>query len=173
MHCNWKFLVENFVEPYHVPVVHTRTAAGQPLKGHQMFVDSNCFGCVVNVTDDAGNDGPITHLNMSSQYLAVFPNFILGRYFPDQIGVHLNVPLAPDRTRQWRAIYSTGEQAPDPAAVDALVELWRNVHAEDHRATERLQEGRASRGAADGGVLSPHWETSIAHFHDRVIDSLR
>jgi len=25
--CNWKFLIENFVEPYHVPVVHNKTAA--------------------------------------------------------------------------------------------------------------------------------------------------
>ena len=87
--------------------------------------------------------------------------------------MHLNVPLSADRTRQWRAIYFTGDETPDQRTVDSLVELWRSVHAEDHRVTEQLQAGRASSATVDGGVLSPHWETSIAHFHDRVIDSLR
>ena len=51
--------------------------------------------------------------------------------------------------------------------VDRLVQLWRSVHAEDHRATERLQAGRASSATADGGVLSPHWETSIVNGYER------
>ncbi len=170
---NWKFLIENFVEPYHVPVVHTRTAAGQPLKNHEMFVDTDCFGCIVTVSDPPPHRGLADYLDMSSHYLAVFPNFILARYFPDQIGVHLNQPLGADRTRQWRAIYSTGKVPFDREKTKALIELWRRVHAEDHRATEQLQAGRASPGAADGGVLSPHWEISIAHFHDRVIACLQ
>ncbi len=31
---------------------------------------------------------------MNSLYLALFPNFILGHYAPDQLGVHLGLPEA-------------------------------------------------------------------------------
>ena len=52
---------------------------------------------------EAGNGS--ASLDVSSRYLTLFPNFVLGVYHPDQIGVHLNVPLAPGRTRQKRVIY--------------------------------------------------------------------
>ena len=39
----------------------------------------------------------------------LFPNFIIGRYFPDQIGVYLNVPIDSGHTQQKRVIYTTDE----------------------------------------------------------------
>ena len=36
---NWKLAMENNMEPYHVPVVHRSTAAGQPLSAHRAFVE--------------------------------------------------------------------------------------------------------------------------------------
>ena len=35
---NWKFLMENYIEPYHVQFVH-RTTTNQPLKDHYTIVD--------------------------------------------------------------------------------------------------------------------------------------
>ena len=35
---NWKFLIENFIEPYHVQFVH-KTTTNQPLKDHYTIVD--------------------------------------------------------------------------------------------------------------------------------------
>ena len=165
---NWKFLVENFVEPYHVPVVHSHSASGQPLREHYMIDDGACFGCAIDVASESADTGrpvPADALDMSSLYLALFPNFILGHYAPDQLGVHLGLPEAPDRTRQWRVIYHLGDGVPDAAAVEKLAALWRRVHAEDHAVVERLQAGRASPVMDDGGVLSPHWETSVRRFH--------
>ena len=42
--------------------------------------------------------------------------------------------------------------------------IWWNVHKEDHEICERLQEGRASPASKQGGLLSPHWETSVKAF---------
>ena len=177
---NWKFLVENFIEPYHVPIVHHSSASGQPLRGHRMLVDGNCFGCAVDVgtassgVEDSGSSEvrQTETLDMSSRYLALFPNFLLGIYFPDQVGVHLNVPEGPDRTHQWRVIYHIGDGLPDPATVDGLRELWYRVHKEDHAIIERLQAGRASPVMADGGLLSPYWETSIRQFHEMLATAI-
>lgn len=162
---NWKFLMENFIEPYHVQFVH-RTTTDQPLKDHYTIVDDVCLGSAVDLSrEDAGASA----LAVSSRYLTLFPNFILGRYFPDQMGVYLNVPLGPDRTTQKRVIYTTEGQQLSEAEIDALKTLWWNVHKEDHEMCERLQLGRASPVAADGGVLSPHWEDSVRAFQELVV----
>ena len=91
---NWKLLMENFIEPYHVPFVHATTTE-QPLTDHYTVNEPGCLGCAVDVSDTAKRDDT---LSADSRYLTLFPNFVLGLYLPDQVGVHLDVPLAPGRT---------------------------------------------------------------------------
>ena len=48
---NWKFLMENFIEPYHVPVVHHSTTE-QPLDDHYPLVIGACIGSAVDIPED-------------------------------------------------------------------------------------------------------------------------
>ena len=169
---NWKFLIENFVEPYHVPVVHRDSAGGQPLRDHYMIVDGHCFGCAVDVSGSRNGAPTGQRLDMSTRYLTLFPNFVFAWYQPDQLGVHLNLPLSPDRTHQWRVIYHLGDETPSPEYAQRLCTLWQQVHREDHDIVEELQAGRASSAMDDGGLLSPHWETSVRRFHELLIAAL-
>jgi len=105
---------------------------------------------------------------VSSRYLTLFPNFIIGRYAPDQIGVYLNVPVDPEHTQQKRVIYTTEGQTVSNEEVEAMKKLWWDVHKEDHAICEKLQLGRASPVAADGGLLSPHWENSVRAFQEMI-----
>jgi len=100
---NWKFLIENFIEPYHVQFVH-KTTTKQPLKDHYTIVDGICLGSGVDVKEENKDKNT---LSVSSRYLSLFPNFIIGSYFPNQIGVYLNVPISPGLTTQKRIIYTT------------------------------------------------------------------
>ena len=97
----------------------------------------------------------------------------MGIYFPDQVGVHLDVPLAPDRTTQRRAVYSLRPEPPSADEAERLAKMWRDVHVEDQVICERLQEGRASAVADGGGVLSPVWEDSVRSFQELVLRHLR
>ena len=171
---NWKLLVENFIEPYHVQFVHSTTTE-QPLADHYTIIEPGvnepgCLGCAVDVSSKAARDDT---LSADSRFLTLFPNFVFGLYLPDQIGVHLDVPLAPDRTLQRRAIYGLGSKPASAERADRLAKLWRDVHGEDHAICERLQQGRASGVAAGGGVLSPVWEDSVRSFQELVVDRLR
>ena len=56
--------------------------------------------------------------------------------------------------------------------VASLIKLWTKVHREDHAMCERLQEGRASPIADDGGVLSPYWEDSVRKFQELVEEAV-
>lgn len=170
--CNWKLLMENFIEPYHVQYVHSSTT-DQPLTDHFTIDEAGCLGSAVDVSRRNDLAARSNTLAVSSRYLTLFPNFVLGRYYPNQIGVHLNAPVAADRTTQRRAIYATARGTVSAEETRRLARLWRDVHREDHAICERLQAGRASDVAADGGVLSPEWEGPVHSFQRRVIEALR
>jgi hypothetical protein len=76
-------------------------------------------------------------------------------------------------TFQRRAIYATSAGTVSAAETEKLAKLWYNVHKEDHAMCVRLQAGRASDVATDGGVLSPVWGNSVRHFQTLVLDALR
>ena len=162
--CNWKFIMENFIEPYHVQFVHQSTT-DQPLGDHYTIIDGNCVGSAIDLDEEKGTAG---RLAVSSRYLALYPNFILGRYFPDQLGVYLNIPTGPGTMAQKRALYTTEGQRLSKKEVEGLKKLWWDVHKEDHEMTERLQRGRESAMSEDGGLLSPVWEDSVRAFQEMV-----
>ena len=165
---NWKFIMENFIEPYHVQFVHASTT-DQPLKDHYTIKDGVCLGSAVDLAEEIGTSGS---LGVSSRYLTLFPNFIVGRYFPDQLGVYLNIPLGPDRMIQKRAIYTTAGQKLKADDIEVLKNLWWDVHKEDHEICERMQKGRSSPVAQGGGLLSPCWEDSVRAFQELVTKSI-
>ena len=169
MSANWKLLMENFIEPCHARFVQATTIE-QPLADRYKVNDPGSLGCAVDVSGKAKR---MDTLPADSRYLTLFPNFVFGLYLPDQIGVHLDVPLAPDRTLQRRAIYSLG---PDPALAERkeqLAALWREVHLEDRIISEWLQQERGSDAAVEGGVLPPVWRDSVRSFQELVVSSLR
>ena len=168
--CNWKLLMENFIEPYHVQFVHSSTT-DQPLKDHHTFIDGRCLGSAVDISKPV--DKNTNTLAVDSLYLTLFPNFVFGHYAPDQIGVHLNLPTDVDRTVQKRVIYITDGRERSQVEIGNLKELWYKVHREDHAMCERVQQGKASPAAAEGGRLSPHWENSVRNFQKLALDAVR
>jgi len=169
---NWKLLIENFIEPYHVQFVH-KTTTSQPLKDHYPVIEEHCLGSAVDLTDEQVASAGIGTLGVTSQYLTLFPNFVMGTYQPDQMGVHLNIPVNAETTLQSRVIYLHKDASYSDQRIQQLHDLWYKVHLEDHAMCERLQTGRHSKKADDGGVLSPHWETSVRNFQELVAKAIR
>ena len=167
---NWKFLIENYIEPYHVPFVHSKTTK-QPLQDHYTIVEGRCLGSGVNLDEE---NTASDKLSVSSKYLSLFPNFIIGTYFPDQryLGVHLNQALGPNCSSQKRVIYTSEGHELTKDEIAFHKKLWTQVHKEDHEICEWLQQGRASPVAKKGGVLSPHWENHVREFQKLVIESV-
>ena len=166
---NWKFLIENFIEPYHVQFVH-KTTTNQPLKDHYTFVDGKCYGSGIDVEkEDEKNDSA---LSVTSKYLSLFPNFIMGTYFPNQVGVYLNIPISPSVTLQKRIIYTTDGKSMTKKEIQKIKNIWWSVHKEDHEMCERLQEGRSSPASNNGGLLSPVWEKGVQAFQKLIINSI-
>lgn len=172
VNCNWKLLMENFIEPYHVQFVH-KTTTEQPLQNHYTVIDEHCLGSAVELSPEQVANAKAGTLGVTSHYLTLFPNFVMGTYQPDQLGVHLNEPIAADVTRQHRIIYTHKDAHYSNEQIQALSELWHSVHLEDHEMCVRLQQGRHSPLAAQGGLLSPHWEDSVRKFQELVANAIR
>ena len=165
---NWKLIMENFIEPYHVQFVHASTT-DQPLEDHYTIIDGNCMGSAVDLDEESGTAGSLA---VSSRYLTLYPNFIVGRYFPDQMGVYLNIPLGPNQMAQKRYLYTTEGQELSKDEIEGLKSLWWDVHKEDHEMVERMMKGRTSPVAANGGLLSPVWEDSVRAFQEKIVNDL-
>jgi len=90
--CNWKLLMENFIEPYHVQFVH-RTTTAQPLEDHFTVIDEHCVGSVVELNEEQVASAASGALGVTSHYLTLFPMFVMGTYQPDQLGVYLHRPI--------------------------------------------------------------------------------
>ena len=167
---NWKFLIENFIEPYHVQFVHKSTT-NQPLKDHYTIVDGVCYGSGVDVKEEDSKNSRA--LSVSSRYLSLFPNFIIGTYYPNQVGVYLNVPINSNTTIQKRIIYTVDGKEMTKEEIEITKKIWWSVHKEDHEICERLQEGRASPASNEGGLLSPYWEDGVKAFQKLIIQSTK
>lgn len=170
---NWKLLMENFIEPYHVPVVHDVTAAGQPLKDHYTITNGRLLGSAVDLEVPKQDSEVADHLDMSARYLTLFPSFVLGIYLPDQAGVHINMPVSAGVTHQYRVLYSLDQREYTEEEKKALCDLWTDVHKEDHEIAVLLQKGRHSVAMNDGGLMSPHWEDSAQAFQRMVLENMQ
>ena len=169
--CNWKLLMENFIEPYHVQFVHKTTTA-QPLQDHYPVIEGDCLGSAVDLSEEQVATAGEGTLGVTSRYLTLFPNFVLGTYQPDKLGIHLNIPVNAETTIQYRVIYAHQDSSYSVEEIKQLKTLWHKVHLEDHEMTERLQKGRHSKIAEQGGLLSPYWETSVRKFQELVAASI-
>ena len=170
--CNWKLLMENFIEPYHVQFVHNKTTE-QPLEDHYTLVEDHCIGSAVELSPERQAKADLTALGVTSHYLTLFPSFILGTYQPDQLGVYLHQPVDAGHTIQRRVIYTHRDANYSDAQIQQLQDLWHNVHLEDHAMCLRMQQGRLSPLASNGGLLSPCWENSVRKFQELIADAVR
>ena len=168
VNANWKLVMENFIEPYHVfschPWLHSfvsmaeRTPPG--FQEHVLYC-----GYDFRKTDPARGQGLPYFPDLPEQkkkrgdWYVLFPNFAF-EVFPDQVAVLIAEPAGSHRTGETIALYFIGDGADAPCYAEArnqVIQNWNELNHEDIGIIERMQAGRASEGF-DGGVLSPYWD---------------
>ena len=172
---NWKVVVENFVESYHLPWVHPQMNGYNPMEDHYQILGGSTYlgqGLLgLRFEDEAANILP-RFPNLKPEQLTtgeshfLFPNVLFGVLVEFAYAVIL-FPDAVGRTRERAVVLVNGaEAATDPkfASVrDILVERIVDVNNEDMAITASVQRGRASL-AFDGGRFSPQQEQTSRQF---------
>lgn len=178
--CNWKLVVENFLEAYHLPVIHPALNRYSPLKDHHCKIYGNNMSgqwtTTFNPYPDDENPLPLfpewkPDLLMIGDYPVVYPNLLMGLQ-ANHVFLGILNPLGVDRTREEFAIFYCHDQSQDQACEKTRIHnrtTWSKVFQEDVEPCERMQAGRQSPGYK-GGAFSPALDVCAHHFHQWIAD---
>ena len=168
--CNWKVYVDNYLEGYHIPVVHPglmkeldygayRT---ESFRGHSLQIApiKRREGGALRAAD--GDE---------AEYWWIWPNLMLNVY-PDNFSTNLILPLGPSKTLtvfEW--FFREPERADVAGRVRQTVAFSDEVQREDIAVCEAVQRGLLSR-TYEKGRYSPRRETGVHHFHRLWADAM-
>ena len=152
---NWKVYAENYLEGYHIPLVHP---------GLNREVDASRYRVTVGERwcrhDAPAREGAVN----AGLWIWCWPNLALNVY-PDGMNVERFVPLSPTTTRVSYSYFFAGE------VDDAVVAMSTTVLDEDRRICEAVQRNLEA-GAYGAGVLSPRHERGVEAFQAWVRSAL-
>jgi choline monooxygenase len=177
VHCNWKVYVDNYLEGYHIPIVHPglMREIDYPRYHCETFrYHSQQLGPVKDVRPGDTHEriyAPGTGLN-EALYFWLFPNLMLNIY-PDNISMNLIVPLAHDKTLtifEWFFHHADSPQVRERAAK--AIAFSDEVQQEDVYICEAVQRGLNS-ATYDRGRYSVKRENGVHHFHLLLAEFLR
>ena len=177
--CNWKLAVENYCESYHLPWVHPGLNSYSRLEDHYHIEEPRRFsgqGTRVYrpmLTEDGRRfpefDGLTEHWDEGAEYIALYPNVLLGVHKDHVYGILLE-PVSHEKTVEHIEIYFTTEAAAGPDWAEMRrtnAAMWKEIFIEDIFVVEGMQRGRHARDF-DGGKFSPVMDGPTHCFHDWV-----
>ncbi len=180
---NWKLVLENYMEPYHVFAAHPRLLAHAPMdvRWSGQWQDHVFYNDYVAPTLTEGRGAALPHYpNLSDEdtrrgaWTTCFPTFCV-EVFADQFTVLVTYPIAPDETYEELHFFVVNEDAAHAPEHEegrkGLLEMWHDLNLEDVAILERLQKGRKS-AAFPGSLMSPAWETPSHQLSQKVLQAI-
>jgi len=178
--CNWKVLVENFCEYYHLPAVHPSLCTVSGVDEHCRAQGRGMYMCFATKpltrggsAIDPGQLPPFEGLGAphtdTAYHVCIFPNTFFSVY-PDHF---FRVIVAPDgaaastETATLMTHRAALEQPGAEAVVAEMFDFWDGVNREDIAICEAVQAGTANT-AYDGGRFSFRFEEPVHRFQGMV-----
>ena len=174
--CNWKVYVDNYLEGYHIPLVHP--ALNRELDYSRYRTETKRFSSIQHApvrrhaaTRIRADENTDENTDDEAQYFWLFPNLMLNVY-PDNYSTNLIVPLGPERTL---TIFEWFFRDPESVAVQEkirqTVAFSDEIQLEDIRICETIQRHLKSRTYSTGRY-SVKRENGVHHFHGLLMEFL-
>ena len=165
--CNWKIYVDNYLEGYHIPIVHPALHRELDYAAYRTDTYANCSRQVAPIRPGGGSNR--RYPNPDSQagealYFWIFPNLMLNIYL-DSLSTNVILPLGPEKTLtvfEW--YFPDPERAHVREAIRRTVDFSDEIQREDIAICEAVQRGVRSR-SYDRGRYSVRRENGVHHFH--------
>lgn len=168
--CNWKCLVENFMEGYHLSVVHPETLRGYtPTELCTKGPSGGAFTSYhANYPDDIPSRGNgAKNLNEKQRHrsslFCVYPTQVASQSASLLVSLSLR-PVAADKI-DVRWTMSVYDNDLDDETIASRVALWTEVNREDREKLEKLQIALKSAKALPGPLAGDDFEGTIRGFH--------
>ncbi len=161
--CNWKVYVDNYLEGYHIPIVHPGLMKELDYGAYRTETFRNRVLQVSPIKSRTGRLRAGVPADEAA-YWWVWPNLMLNVY-PDNFSTNLIVPLGAERTLTIFEWFFREPERPDVAAkVEETVAFSDEIQIEDIGICEAVQRGLRSR-TYHRGRYSEKRESGVHHFH--------
>jgi choline monooxygenase len=171
--CNWKVYVDNYLEGYHIPIVHPGLFRLLDYRAYRVETAALHSKQHAPIRSESGVPVPSgAAAAPEALYYWLFPNLMLN-FYPDNLQINVVVPISPERTLarfEWYVL--------DPDRPGATEELAKSlafadqVQREDIEICEAVQRGLRSR-TYRSGRYSVLRENGVHHFHGLLHRFLR
>jgi len=165
--CNWKVYVDNYLEGYHIPIVHPGLFREIDYANYRTETKKS-YSIQFAPTRRPER---IRTANGDDQvrYFWIFPNLMLNVY-PDNFSTNLIVPMGPGRTL---TLFDWYFKDPDAARqqIEETVAFSDEIQIEDIGICEAVQKGLAS-ATYENGRYSVRRENGLHHFHSLYTEAM-
>ena len=154
--CNWKTYVENYLEGYHLPIVHPEFDADVVVAEYQVEIEGQ-----VVFQSAPPRDASV----YAGTWAWLWPNLAINTYRHGYM-IERMTAVGPEATRLDYFYFF------DPARTAELAEMFiasDRVTAQDKQVCEEVQRNLRT-GIYRGGVLSPKHEHGVAWFQARIAE---
>jgi len=181
---NWKVLIENFLEYYHLPAVHPALCDVSgvdehvPKQGKGMYMAFATAPLTKGGTAiDPGQLPPfegLTHPNTEmAWHINIFPNIFFSLY-PDNFFRVILQADGPENTIESAMLLShkpAQEAEGSKKVLEGMFRFWDNVNTEDIEICEKVQIG-TNAAPYSGGRFSFRFEETLHRFQNMVVDKV-
>lgn len=175
--CNWKSLVENFMDGYHLSVVHPKTL--RPLTPTNLCEAMSSSAAYTGYIANYARAAPVrkNHSDLltdvekrQSRLFCIYPSMVAS-VSPDTM-VYLSMqPEGTDKVRVKWGI-SCFEEKLSVRQKNARIKKWQEINHEDHQILQELQRGLKSSFSKGGQLAPANLEGAVKNFHDYLITQL-
>jgi choline monooxygenase len=165
--CNWKVYVDNYLEGYHLPMVHP--GLHRELDYDAYRVEPHRYWSLQHAPLRPGHEPDRAYVpspgDDDAQYYWLFPNLMLNIY-QGQLQTNVVLPRGERRCEvvfEWYAVDPPTDPAADPGWARRLA-FSDEIQDEDIAICERVQQNLRSR-VYDRGRYSAARENGVHHFH--------
>lgn len=152
--CNWKTYVENYLEGYHLPMVHPEFDSDVVVAGYAVNIEGE-----VIFHSAPARDGSV----YAGVWAWLWPNLAINTYRHGYM-LERMIATGPESTRLDYFYFFNPAKTSELTAMFAMSDL---VTGQDKQVCEEVQRNLMA-GIYKGGVLSPKHEHGVAWFQERV-----
>jgi len=172
VNANWKVYVDNFLEGYHIPLVHPALNRELDYRRYVTTLREHHVMQFCPIREQGTEHYRTSPGEPPAGYFWLYPNMMLNLY-QGQLQANVVIPRGVDRC-EVRFDWFAPEPVPDPK-VDSrwreLVDFSDEIQLEDADICARVHHNLHSR-AYRPGPYSPRRESGVHHFHGLLLRSL-
>ena len=162
--CNWKVYVDNYLEGYHIPIVHPELAN---LLDYKEYTTEPHPMYSLQYSPFKGGDNLYQAENGEAFYYFIFPNIMLN-ILPGRLQVNAVIPVSPTKCQVLFAyFYDDVFEKQKAGILNDDLQYSDNIQQEDIDICEAVQRGLQSK-AYDKGRFSVKRELGVYHFQSLI-----